>query len=263
MEGHSIHDGRRAKRPVDCGWGRSARLTFCAAALVVGASSVAGIAQTPTGVSGWSSVQFMDSAIGDPGQGKRVAEAKCAACHGIDGNSPDPQFPKLAAQNPAYLYRQLWAFKDGTRTSDVMSGIVASLSDTDMADAASFYSRQARKLDTVKDVSLAATGERVFFNGMPSCAMCHGSGGRRGMPMMGMMGRGMMGHGMMGHGMMGMMGSGMADVPSLNGQHATYILDQLNRFARGERQGTVMNRVAPTLSETNKRAVAEFLSGTP
>lgn len=258
MEGRSIHDGRPAKRPVDCGWGRTARLTFCAAALVVGASSIAGIAQTATGVPGWSSVQFPGSTIGDPGQGKRVAEAKCAACHGIDGNSPDPQFPKLAAQNPAYLYRQLWAFKEGTRKSDVMSGIVASLSDTDMADAASFYSRQPRQPDTMKDVRLAAIGERVFFNGMPSCAMCHGSGGRQGMPMMGMMG-----HGMMGHGMMGMMGSGMADVPSLNGQHAAYILDQLNRFARGERQGTVMNRVAPTLSETNKRAVAEFLSGTP
>ena len=258
MEGRSTRDGRLAKRSVDCGWGRSARLTFCAAALVVAASSVAGIAQTPTEVPGWSSVQFPDSAIGDPGQGKRIAEAKCGACHGIDGNSPDPQFPKLAEQNPAYLYRQLWAFKEGTRKSDVMSGIVASLSDTDMADAASFYSRQPRQPATMKDVRLAAIGERVFFNGMPSCAMCHGSGGRQGMPMMGMMG-----HGMMGHGMMGMMGSGMADVPSLNGQHAAYILDQLNRFARGERQGTVMNRVAPTLSETNKRAVAEFLSGTP
>ena len=207
---------------------------------------------------GWPSVQFSDSAIGDPGQGKRVAEAKCAACHGIDGNSPDPQFPKLAAQNPAYLYWQLWAFKEGTRKSDVMSGIVASLSDTDMADAASFYSRQPGKTDTMKDVELAAIGERVFFNGMPSCAMCHGSGGRPGMPMMGMMGRGMMGHGMM-----GMVGSETADIPNLDGQHSTYIIDQLNRFARGERQGTVMNRVAPALSETNRRAVAEFLSGTP
>jgi cytochrome c553 len=192
-------------------------------------------------------------AVGDPEHGKRVAEAKCAACHGTNGNSPDPQFPKLAGQNPAYLYQQLWAFKEGTRKSDVMPGIVATLVDADMANVASFYSRQPRKPDTVKDARLAAIGERVFFNGMPSCAMCHGSGGRPGMPMMGMMGRGMM----------GMMGSGMADVPNLNGQHAGYVIDQLNRFAGGERQGTVMNRIAPTLSETNKEAVAEFLAGTP
>jgi cytochrome c553 len=73
--------------------------------------------------------------------------------------------------------------------------------------------------------------------------------------MMGMMGRGIMGP--------GMMGSGMANAPDLNGQHAAYIIDQLNRFASGERQGTVMNRIAGTLSGTDKMALAEFLSGTP
>ena len=75
-----------------------------------------------------------------------------------------------------------------------------------------------------------------------------------------MMGRGMMGmmgHGMMGHGMMGM----MANMPNLNGQHATYIIDQLNRFAAGQRQGMMMNRIAAALTETDKKAVAEFLSG--
>ena len=68
--------------------------------------------------------------------------------------------------------------------------------------------------------------------------------------------------GMMGHGMMGMMGSGMADVPNLNGQHAAYIVAQLNGFADGARQGTVMNRIAAALSEADKMAVAEFLSST-
>ncbi len=101
-----------------------------------------------------------------------------------------------------------------------------------------------------KDPRLAARGERIFFAGMPSCAMCHGSRGRPGMPMMG-------------RGMMGMMHSGMADVPKIGGQHATYIIDQLNHFATGERQGTMMNRIAAQLSEMDKRAVAEFLSGTP
>ena len=253
MEGLSIHDKQAARRPVNCGIGRTARLSLCAASLLASTGSVEGIAQTPAAVPGWSSTQFQGSSVGDAAQGKHVAEAKCIACHGADGNSQDPQFPKLAAQNPAYLYRQLWAFKEGARKSDVMSGIVATLSDADMADAASFYSRQPRKPDTVKDLRLAATGERVFFNGMPSCAMCHGSAGRPGMPMMGMMGGGMM----------GMMGSRVAEVPNLDGQHAAYIIHQLNRFATGERLGTVMNRIALTLSETNKRAVAEFLSGAP
>ncbi len=199
---------------------------------------------------GWSNVQYEGSAVGNPERGEHVAEDKCGVCHGPDGNSPDPKYPKLAGQTPAYLYRQLWAFKRGMRTSDVMSEIVATLSDADMADAASFYGRQTRKPDTIKDPRLAARGERIFFAGMPSCAMCHGSRGRPGMPMMG-------------RGMMGMMHSGMADVPKLNGQHAIYIIDQLNRFAAGERQGKPMNRVAAALSEMDKRAVAEFLSGTP
>ena len=65
--------------------------------------------------------------------------------------------------------------------------------------------------------------------------------------------------GMMGHGMMGM--GGVGNVPRLNGQHPAYVVDQLNRCAAGERQGTVMNRIAASLSEQEVKAVAEYLSG--
>jgi cytochrome c553 len=61
----------------------------------------------------------------DPARAESIAESNCAACHGADGNSPDPQFPELAGQNPAYTFWQLWAFKEATRRSDVMRGIVA------------------------------------------------------------------------------------------------------------------------------------------
>lgn len=197
-------------------------------------------------------------AEGDPGHGRQLAKTVCAACHGADGNSMDSKYPKLASQDAAYLYRQLWAFKRGSRRSDIMSGIVAGLSDADMADAAAFYSGQALRPDTVKDPRLAAIGERIFFGGMPACAMCHAAPGQRGMPMMGMMGGGMMG--MMGRmPMMGMMGS----APRLNGQHAAYIVDQLNRFASGERQAMMMDRIAASLSNRDKNAVAEYLSGLP
>ena len=187
-------------------------------------------------------------AEGNPGHGQQVAEASCRACHGGNGNSvDDPQYPKLAGQDAAYLYWQLWAFKRGTRKSDVMAGIVATLADADMADAASFYSRQVRKPDTVKDLHLAAIGERIFFAGMPACAMCHRASRQPGMPMMGM----------------GMMGGMMGNPPRLDGQHASYLLDQLNRFASGARPTTIMGRIAATLSETNRKAVAEYLSGLP
>jgi len=60
--------------------------------------------------------------------------------------------------------------------------------------------------------------------------------------------------------MMMMMGMS-ANVPNLNGQHADYIVDQLSRFATGERPAMVMGRIAATLSEGNRRAVAEYLAG--
>lgn len=67
----------------------------------------------------------------------------------------------------------------------------------------------------------------------------------------------------MGGGMGGMMGPGTANVPNLEGQHATYIVDQLNRFASGERQGTVMNRMAASLNDADRQAIADFLSSAP
>jgi len=214
----------------------------------------------------WTSAQYQGPIAGDPVRGQRIAQDHCAACHGADGNSTDPQFPKLAGQSLPYLYWELRAFKLDIRKSDVMPPNLAPLSYRDLADVAVYYSRQTRKPDLVADSRLAAIGQRLFYSGMPSCAMCHSTAGASGMPMMGMRGnRRMMGRGMMGPGMMGpgMMGSGMGNVPNLNGQHAAYIVDQLDRFASGERQGTVMNRIAVTLSAANKRALGAFLSGAP
>jgi cytochrome c553 len=74
--------------------------------------------------------------------------------------------------------------------------------------------------------------------------MCHGSTSQAGMPMMGMMPM-------------------MANVPILNGQHSAYIIDQLNRFASGERQAMMMGGIAAALSDSDKEAIAEFLSNLP
>ena len=191
--------------------------------------------------------------LGDPDQGVQVAKSNCMACHGMDGNGADPQYPKLAGQNLAYLYRQLWAFKKGARLSDVMSGIVAPLSDKEMADVASYYSRQPIHPDPVKDAQLALLGKRIFYSQSvtplmtPTCAACHASGGPSGGPMM-MGGMGMMGR------------AATADVPNVFGQHAKYTLQQLGEFATGKRPATVMGPIAAHLGETEKHAVAEYLS---
>ncbi|KAB2942298.1 MAG: cytochrome c4 [Hyphomicrobium sp.] len=194
---------------------------------------------------GWWDDQSPRSAAGDSKQGKATAQAVCAGCHGADGNSSDPRYPKLAGQSETYIYRQLQSFKMGGRKSDIMADIVKALSDADMANVASFYSQERVQPDAIADAGLAALGQDIFFAGvgsgmMSACVMCHGRHGvEQGMPMMGMMG----------------------DAPRLNGQHAAYIVDQLNRFSSGERQSDIMGDIASALTEMDRKAVAEFLSG--
>lgn len=177
-------------------------------------------------------------AVGDAHRGRSIAAAHCASCHGADGNNDHAQDPKLAGLDPAYLYRQLWAFKRGERQSAVMQGVVAPLTDADLADVSAYYGDQTVRPDPVTDPAAARSGEQIYYAGRPSCAMCHQGGG---MPRMGMMGGG--------------------NAPRLDGQHALYTLQQLDAFASGQRQGTVMNRIAAQLSESERRAVAEYLAG--
>jgi cytochrome c553 len=198
-----------------------------------------------------------------PLHGKKLAVTYCAACHGEDGNSTDPQFPKIAGQKDFYLREQLRAFKRGTRKSEIMSGALSAISDSQIGELADYFSRQAVKPDPVKDPQLARIGAQIFQapqRGAPPCAMCHGGSGYA--PMGPMMGRGGMMMG--GHG--GMMGPGRmmentASVPNLNGQHAAYLTQQLDAFAKGARQGTVMNQIAAGLNEMGRKAVSEYLSG--
>jgi cytochrome c553 len=185
---------------------------------------------------------------------RKLAEARCAACHSADGNSTDPQYPKIAGQNPYYIRLQLRAFKSGARKSDIMSGIVSMLSETQIVELARYFSGQQVKPDVVKDPQLAAIGARIFHfpaGGAPPCIACHGGGGY---------GPGF-GHGGMMGGHMGMMMGAPGAIPNLYGQHAAYIVRQLAAFARGERRSNVMSPIAAAWPKQDHRAVAEYLSG--
>jgi cytochrome c553 len=70
------------------------------------------------------------------GKGKSMM---CGACHGVAGISAIPTYPNLAGQKEAYLLKQLKDFKAGTRNDPTMKGMVAALSDTDMADLAAYF----------------------------------------------------------------------------------------------------------------------------
>jgi cytochrome c553 len=77
----------------------------------------------------------------DPDAGKRKSQA-CVACHGPDGNSPAPDFPKIAGQHYDYLLKALRDYKSGARKSPIMAPLVANLTQRDMEDLAAFYSSQ-------------------------------------------------------------------------------------------------------------------------
>ncbi|WP_406672246.1 c-type cytochrome, partial [Natronospira sp.] len=140
---------------------------------------------------------------GDPEAGEAKSTA-CAACHGPDGNSTNPEWPKLAGQHARYTLKQLRAYKDGTRSDAVMAGQVQGLDDQDMKDLAVFYAIQTPQPGSA-DQELAEEGKRLYRGGnletgVTACIACHGPSGE-GIP--------------------------TADYPMLSGQHAEYTITEL------------------------------------
>ena len=194
---------------------------------------------------------------GNAAHGQVVAKTRCAACHGADGNSPDPMYPRLAGLKASYLYQQLKDYRDGTRPSVVMAAIMPGLSDQDMRDVAAFFADRDRGRDAAGPPDLMAEGRQLFRIGsadgrVPACAACHAARA-------GFMGR--MGGGRMGMGRMSGMGMMMGRPgPSLFGQHAAYVVAQLHAFADGSRPATVMGGVASAMTPRQTQAVADFVA---
>ena len=180
-------------------------------------------------------------AAGDPAKAQRIVNQVCAACHGIDGNSPLSLNPSLAGQHPEYLLKQLAEFKSGTRSNPVMAGMVANLSPDDMRNLAAYYSSQIPKQMGAKDKDLVAQGRKLYRGGNPSnsvaaCAGCHSPNGS-GIP---------------------------AQYPRLASQHADYVAAQLKAFRAGDRANDpnqMMRATAVKLTDKEIAALAEYISG--
>ncbi|MAR89589.1 MAG: c-type cytochrome [Pseudomonadota bacterium] len=196
-----------------------------------------------TGAVNWA------QAAGDPQAGKEKS-ATCAACHGPNGNSTIPNFPKLAGQVEKYTLKQLQDMKSGARQVPQMTAIVAGLSDQDMADLAAYYAEQEVTTGTA-DPELAEKGAKLWRAGnaeagVTACAGCHGAAGK-GMP--------------------------EAAFPALAGQHAAYTQAQLEAFraaGRGDHEGPyrnndgdamMMRSTAARLTDDDIQALASFING--
>jgi len=174
----------------------------------------------------------------EAGQGKSTA---CIACHGLDGNSANPEWPSIAGQNSAYLVRQLKAFRDGQRQNPLMTPMATPLSDQDIDDLAAYFSAQSAHGGEADPAQLEL-GQRVYRSGnlkgqVTSCAGCHGPAGH---------------------------GNAPAGYASLHGQHATYVAAQLRAYKSGERAtdpNQMMRNVAALLSDQEIDAVASYIQG--
>ncbi|GGC93421.1 c-type cytochrome [Halopseudomonas salina] len=168
--------------------------------------------------------------------------ATCAACHGGDGNSAQPSFPKLAGLGEKYLYKQLLDVKEGRRVIVEMTGILDPLSDQDLLDIAAYYDAQVPSMG-VADADLAARGEEIYrggnlATGLPACTGCHSPTGK---------------------------GNDPAGYPRLAGQHAAYTAKQLTNFREGVRdndgEGMIMRTIAGRLSNKDIEAVSNYIQG--
>lgn len=182
-------------------------------------------------------------AQGDAAAGQ-AKSAICAACHGVDGNSAVPNWPKLAGQHPKYLTRQVMLIKSGARPVPEMMGITPGLSEQDIMDLSAYFSDQ-KASGGVADESKVKLGERIYRagnadSGVPACMACHGPAGE---------------------------GNPLAGYPALAGQHAVYTSSMLNKFRNGDNWGEdddlsqIMNGSASELSDEEIEAVASYIQG--
>jgi cytochrome c553 len=181
--------------------------------------------------------------------------AACGACHGADGNSVDPQYPKLAGQHERYIARQLALYKSGERNNPIMMGFAATLSPQDMRDVGAHFAALTSRPGTADETVVASgpnsgkkffqVGEKIWrggdrARGIPACMACHGPAGS---------------------------GNPGPSYPALAGQHANYTALQLQAFRAGTVYGTgananaIMAGVAKYLSDEEIQSLATYIEG--
>lgn len=180
--------------------------------------------------------------LGDARAGE-TKSAVCGACHGVDGNSADATYPKLAGQNESYIVRQLTQFKTAKRMNPIMMPFASTLSEQDMHDIGAFFaSRQATPGQA--DEAYVARGQELFRAGdsklgVPACMACHGPAGR------------------------GMAG---AAYPQLSGQWTDYISAKFTEWRSGTIWGDddhakIMPDIAKRLSDKDIAALSSYVQG--
>jgi len=163
----------------------------------------------------------------------------CSTCHGPRGISTSPEFPILAAQRPGYLESQLEAFRAHTRSEkiahDFMWGIAGGLDDSMIGAVSRYYAAQPPAAGRPSDTALIAKGKHLFDQGVMdrgilACGTCHGADA-----------------------------TGLANFPRLAGQHAKYVVKQLQYIQTLVRNAPVMHGIIKDLTLDEMQAVAAYV----
>jgi len=170
---------------------------------------------------------------------EEIVQGNCFICHGMEGESSSPVFPRLAGQNAAYVTRQLSDYKSGKRVSSAMQPMVRDLNIADFKALGVWFASRKPQAHAVEDAELAQVGRFIFqrgnpYSGVAACAACHGP-----------------------------QGHGTEALPRLAGQHALYTENQLKAFNKRQRtnDNAVMHLIASKLTEFEMKAVASYISG--
>jgi cytochrome c553 len=164
----------------------------------------------------------------------------CSSCHGMDGNSVSPTFPKLAGQRMEYLKAQLLAFRDHTRADPhahtYMWGMAAHLTDPQIDGLATYFSSQKMSPGVPGNPADMAAGQKLFLEGnpdreIPACMACHGQNAE-----------------------------GQDAFPRLASQHRDYMIEQIAHFRTNARANEIMHENSMHLSADEARQVATFLA---
>ena len=221
-------------------------MKFAAAVLSTGLC-FAGIASAE----GAAAAASTGTVVGSADAGATKA-AVCTACHGVNGNSVNPEWPNLAGQNAVYIREQLGMFKAKKRNNPVMQPIVDPLTDQDIADLAAFFAAQT-PTGLEADPSYWKAGEALYRAGdsarsIPGCVACHGPAGQ---------------------------GNSGAGFPALRAQHSVYTVKQLqdyltkNRYRDAAspekinttRNSAMMTTIAARLTPEDIRNLASYVQG--
>ncbi len=174
---------------------------------------------------------------------RKLAVTVCGTCHGQQGNSTQPKFPRLAGQNANYLATQLKAFRSQARGDPdalgYMWGMAAELDDDTIAALAAYYAAQKPAAGPRADAAQVSRGREIYEHGItaegvPACSTCHGPDAH-----------------------------GQQDFPRLAGQHEQYVLKQLSSFQSNMRKVAIMHGVAQNLRLPEMESVAAFLQSQP